>query len=609
MKKEKKGLTLKQTVSNNLFAVRTIWRLCPSLVIHKGLERATGIGTWVFFSAFFIRYIVNSIESNRAFHEIVGYIILVSIAMILITTYATYARNVIFPTKNVEVYQKLYKELYEKAENMELACFEDSKFYNRYTMALDNAGEKMLTIVGEVFGIVLCTMGGMVAYTTMFSIDKWMLVFIIAPILGNFLFGTLVNKLNFRIYQESTPYNRRIEYVNRVMYLADYSKEMRLSDIYKVLNRTYSDAVKGMIQTVKKYMIKSMVYGFNQYYFSYTIIFEGVLLYGAYLAIVKKSITLGELSILASVMSTAAWILVVLGQALMRCSEYGMFMHNIRTFMEYEEEIPEDYDGDLPEGQIKSIEFRSVTFAYRGNEPVIRDLSFTIQGGSSVAFVGHNGAGKTTIIKLLFRLYDPTEGVILVNGRDIKEYNLQAYRDLFAAAFQDYKIMASSVKDNVLMGREVPEEDTVVAEALKRAGIYEKVCSLPNGMNTILTKEFDEQGEVLSGGQFQKIVVARAFANAAPIKVFDEPSSALDPIAEHELFESIIEESKNNTMIYISHRLSSVKNADKVFMLEEGQLIEQGTHEQLYGRNGKYADMYHKQAKNYQPDMAWGEGV
>lgn len=195
--------------------------------------------------------------------------------------------------------------------------------------------------------------------------------------------------------------------------------------------------------------------------------------------------------------------------------------------------------------------------------------------------VGHNGAGKTTIIKLLFRLYDPTSGEILVNGRNIKEYNLRAYRQLFAAAFQDYKVFALSVKDNVLMGRKVKGVDEAVIEALKKAGVYEKVISLPNGINTILTKEFDEDGAVLSGGQYQKIVVARAFVQDTPVKVFDEPSSALDPIAEYEMYKSIMKESKDKTMIFISHRLSSVRNADRVFMFDKGELIEQGTHEEL----------------------------
>jgi ATP-binding cassette subfamily B protein len=202
---------------------------------------------------------------------------------------------------------------------------------------------------------------------------------------------------------------------------------------------------------------------------------------------------------------------------------------------------------------------------------ILDNLSFRIEGGKSLALVGHNGAGKTTIIKLLFRLYDPAEGEILLNGRNIKDYNLKAYRALFAAAFQDYKVFAFSIKENVLMRKAAKEDDGAVYDVLRKVGIYDKVMSLPDKADTILTKEFDENGTLLSGGEYQKIVVARAFIRDVPIKVFDEPSSALDPIAEYELYESILKDSAGKTMIFISHRLSSVRNAD----------------------------MYNKQAKNY----------
>ena len=283
----------------------------------------------------------------------------------------------------------------------------------------------------------------------------------------------------------------------------------------------------------------------------------------------------------------------------MESMKQGFFVENLRTFLEYEEKLPEDYEGMIPEKEITSIEFCNVSFSYKEESRIINNLSFYIEGNSRVALVGHNGAGKTTIIKLLFRLYDPDEGEILVNGINIKEYNLKAYRSLFAAAFQDYKIFALSIRENVLMRECSEEDDLQVVEALTKAGVYDKIKTLPKGLDTTMTKEFDEEGTLLSGGEFQKIVVARAFVKNVPIKVFDEPSSALDPIAEYELYDSIISDSIDKTMIFISHRLSSVRNADMVFMLENGTILERGTHKELMELNGSYADMYNKQAKNY----------
>ena len=314
------------------------------------------------------------------------------------------------------------------------------------------------------------------------------------------------------------------------------------------------------------------------------------------------------MAIMFTAMSTSSWILIGLFKDFSEALKNGQFLEYYRTFMEYKEKIPEDKDGLVPE-KIRSIEFRNVSFEYQENESVIKNLSFRIEGDKVCALVGHNGAGKTTIIKLLFRLYDPTSGEILVNDINIKEYNLKAYRKQFSAAFQDYKVMAMSIKDNVIMGEKFDDRDEVARRALKCSGIWDKVELLPNGMDTIMTKEFDKDGAVLSGGEQQKIVIARAFAQKASVKVFDEPSSALDPIAEHELYKGIMSESKGHITLFISHRLSSVKDADEVLMFENGELIEHGNHRQLMEMNGKYCEMYTKQAQNYLADETYRDGV
>ena len=596
------GLGFGETLKNNFYALGFVWSMSKSYVVHTFFCSAIGYFTWVFFSAYFIRYIIQVVAGGEAVSTVYLYISMVTALMCVLILYERYVNRVVKPLKEIELYQRMYSVFYHKAENVELECFEDTEFYNRYTMAVDQACEKMTKIVGEMTSIICAVIAGISTYVLMYRMDPRMLLFVLSPIVGSFVFGTIVNKLNFAVYQEVTPDNRKTEYVNRVMYLGEYAKEMRLSNIFQVLKRTYEEAVEHRIRVVKSYISRLIPNAFLQFYLSYIIIFEGLMLYGAYQTMVVHRLSLGDLSILSSMMVTASWILIRIGNSMVTCSQNGMFVYNIRTFMSYEEKIPEDAKGVLPDREIKSIEFCHVSFSYQGGKEVIHDLSFKIGKNESVALVGHNGAGKTTILKLLFRLYDPNEGKILVNGRDIKEYDLEAYRNLFAAAFQDYKIFAYSIMDNVLMERQVEDPEKVTVEALKRAGVYEKVRSLPQGIHTMLTKEFDETGAVLSGGEYQKIVVARAFASPAPIKVFDEPSSALDPIAEYDLFQAILEESRDHLMFFISHRLSSVKDADMVFMLEEGRLIEQGTHGELMEQNGKYAHMYQMQAKNYQPE-------
>ena len=412
------------------------------------------------------------------------------------------------------------------------------------------------------------------------------------------MFNREIGKIDFKRNQDMAPYNRKIAYVNRVMYMVDYAKEVRLTNAFALMKRYYKEAIKGVVDVTKKYTIKAMIFHWFTVMFTFTFIFEGLLIYGAYRTLVSETMTLAQLAVITSMMVSSTWILIGFTNSVMAGFKNGLFIDNLRGFMEYEEKIPESYDGIDPGKEIETIEFRNVSFSYKDKE-IIHNMSLEIRGGQTYALVGHNGAGKSTIIKLLMRFYDPTEGEIYLNGKNVKEYNLKKYRQLFATAFQEQQIFAMSVRDNVLIRRTTEADDEIVINALSLAGVYDKIKTLKRGINTMLTKEFDNDGAVLSGGEFQKIVVARAFVRDTPAKIFDEPSSALDPISENQLFKNIMSNGSGKTMLFISHRLSSVQNADWVFMLEQGKVIEQGTHKMLMDNQGTYADMYEKQAINY----------
>ena len=211
----------------------------------------------------------------------------------------------------------------------------------------------------------------------------------------------------------------------------------------------------------------------------------------------------------------------------------------------------------------------------------------------------HLDLGKSTLIKLILRFYDVTGGEILYNGINIKEFKLNSLRSRFATVFQDYKNFAVSIFENV-MCKECTEEDKIKAEkALKMAGVWDKIKSLPEGGDTVLTREFDENGAGLSGGENQKLSTARLFASEYDVAILDEPSSALDPIAEYKMYENLISATKNKTVIYISHRLSSAVLSDKVYVLGNGQILESGTHEKLLTSGGKYSEMFTLQASAY----------
>ena len=595
---KKDKLSLKETLKNARYALALGSSISKSIVIHSFFLWLVGYCEWVFFDGIFMRKIVDALDQGRGFRPIFLFILLSGVAFCAASVYTNYVENVVYPLETNRLFGGIYRKLYEKAKNVELRCYEDSDFYNRYTMAMDGAEEKITAIIRGILGTVIGSVSAVVVFWFMYEIDHYAMLFIICPLLGNFVFGNLKNKYEFKRYQEQAPNEKVLNYVSRMMYLPDGAKEIRLSEVFSLMKKQYREATDRNVRIAVKYAFANASLNFWRITFTFTVIFEGVLLYAIYRKQVTGSITLAQLTIMTSLMVAMTWILIRVFESIMEILKNGVFINNLRGFLAYEETIPEDQDGDMPEKEFRSIEFRKVSFSYK-DEQTIQDLSFVITKGQTAALVGHNGAGKTTIIKLLLRLYDPTSGTIFYNGRDIREYNLKAYRELFATTFQDLQMFGMTIKENVLMGRHYEKEEELVIEALKKAGVYEKVSSLEKGIDTMMTKEFDEDGAVLSGGESQKIAVARTFVKDAPMKIFDEPSSALDPIAEYELFQNIMKEGSDHTMLFISHRLSSVKNCDKVFMLEKGHLIEEGTHSELMAANGSYAQMYKKQAMNY----------
>lgn len=594
MKRNKKW----RAFQNNFYALRLLWRISPSQTVHRAVMRLLGYFEWLFYSAFFMRYVIHALETSQEFSAIMTFLIVTVVVFACISIYNSYVNGKVMPITQAEVYKKLNVKLFEKSRNVELACFEDSEFYNKYTLAMDKAGEQLMDTVENIWGVFFGVIASIVSFCMMFEVDAAAVLFVAFPIIGNFVFDRLLGRIDFQRNKDMAPYNRKIAYVNRVMYLADYAKEVRLTKAFALMKRNYREAIRGVADVTRKYTAKAVVYHWFRVQFTFSFIFEGLLIYGAYRTLVSRTMSLAQLAVLTSMMVSSTWILIGFTESLVKAFKNGLFVDNLRGFLEHKESIPEDYAGADPGTSIEHIEFRDVSFSYK-DEPVISHLSFEMRGGQTYALVGHNGAGKTTIIKLLMRFYDPDQGEILLNGRNIKEFELRKYRALFATAFQDHQIFSLSVMENVLMRKGKPEDEEQVVHALKMAGIYDKVTSLPKGIHTILTKEFSEDGAVLSGGEYQKIVVARAFVKDCPCKVFDEPSSALDPIAEYELFENILESGREKTMLFISHRLSSVQNADWVLMLEHGKVIEEGTHDALMQKKGAYADMYEKQAVNY----------
>ncbi len=584
----------------------------PQRVLVDFAVQACRQFTNVFFAVYFMKYIIESIASERDYEQILVFI-LITLAMLLVLNVLDHWYEQRFkPMSDLRLYEKLYLILFRKAATVELKCFEDHEFYNKYTKAIQEADQRTAAVLDSLSRVVFASLATVSIFAVMYAIDPWVILFALFPIVGNFLFGKRLNRLQFLQNADFVPYQRKMDYVNRVIYLSHYAKEIRLSRIFSVLKSTYQEGYDGVISVIHQYRVKAGVISFFKIFLTFTLIFQGVLLYGAYLAMVRQSISISSFVVLGTAMVSGAWALIRMSDSVVEMNKNGIYIDNLKAFLRYESEMVEDGDLDKPSAPpLEKLALHQLQFKYDGaEEPSLSRVTLEVNRNEKIALVGHNGAGKSTLIKLMMRLYDPTEGAITLNGRDIRDFELRSYRAMFGTIFQDFRIFSMTIAENVLMREVHSEEDRrLVVEALKKSRIYDKIETLPRGIDTMLTKEFDEDGVVLSGGEYQKIAIARIFAQPAEILILDEPTSALDPIAEYEIFESMLEACENKAVVIISHRMSSAMLADRIYYMEEGSIQEAGSHEALMRKQGKYAELFLKQAEKYVDQEELAEAV
>ena len=407
------------------------------------------------------------------------------------------------------------------------------------------------------------------------------------------------NKL-FAWERERTPLERKAWYVNMLLTQATAAKEIRLFDLGPRLRQWFQDARSVLrqerIALERRWALAGLaaqivgVAGvFGVYSFVAFRTFQGLL-------------TVGDLVMYFLAVQRASGFLEGLGWSVSSLYESNLFLTTLHEFLGIKSRLPESsHSKRFPQPIMQGITFDHVSFQYPHEERVaIRDLTFTIRPGEHVAFVGANGSGKTTLVKLLCRLYDPSGGRITIDEADIRDYPIADIRGAVSGIFQDFVKFQLSAKDNIALG--VRSHDvglSAVTQAAKRAGVHEAIERLPKGYESMLGKLFDG-GHELSIGEWQKVALARAILRDSQILILDEPTSAMDAKAEAELFERFHELAQGRMAILISHRLSTVKMADRIFVVDRGQIVEQGTHDELMRQQGLYATLFFTQAQHYQ---------
>ena len=593
-------------IKNTFFIVGMIFRIAPGRIICELLNSLARYGMSFFYSVVFWKFILGD-ETEKNFKECAIFIVIVLICDLAFNFWLTWYNTARVPISDIRIHMKLNQKLFEKASNVDLACYESPDFYEKYTKATAEAATRGISAVRNLTNFIMTLVFCTTAVWMMVEITPLCLPFILLPLVGHFLISPLGVRSRFNIREESTKSRRAYEYVNRTVYLQKYAGEMRMTGIFNVMRRTYEEGFKQIMETIKKYESVQIFVGWSGCLLAYVFNFFGMWLLASYLALGSKTINAADFIVLAAAISSASNLLGNMGSEYRNSVEDSIFVESLREFLAYEPKIPEDQDGLHVELPVKTIEFKNVSFKYDGAEKyALKNINITLRSGTKTAIVGINGAGKSTFIKLLMRLYDPTEGEILLNGINIKEYNLHEYRMLIGATFQDFALFASSVLENVTLCEIEDEKMRKAAiDALKESGVYDRICDLKEGADTILTREFDNEGAMLSGGEGQKVAIARAFARENPVIILDEPSSALDPIAEFNMYETILklcdklDPQKGKISVIISHRLSAAALSDEIVVLNGGELCEYGTHKELMALGGVYADLFNKQAESY----------
>lgn len=584
-------------LKNIIFATKLVWKCNKNLLLGYLLSLvASQIFRKFLQNILFLKVLLNIIDSNGDFSFYLKYLVLF-LVLSLITKGCQWIGEYMEQNATKRVLKSLNNIVFEKAAQLDVSCYEDPAFYDKYQRAtnvltngyFDVFCWDLASAIGSIISFI-CVI------VTITSIDPALLVFLI-PVLFVFVIEMAKSKCVYKRDLEMTTNNRVKAYIQRTVFLKDFSKDMRTSNIFYVLMKRFEGAIEANIVILKKYGVKLFLYSMVSTLFSEFIPIIGTYTYAGYQFIHSNKMTISGFSVVLSSINSVRDVTLDIAECFDELNQMSLYFQNLRDFLDYE---PKIVSGSKKADNFETIEFKNVSFKYPSADKYsLKNVNIKISKGETLAVVGINGAGKSTLVKLLLRFYDPDEGRILYNGIDIREYELESYRDKFATVFQDYKNFAVSVFENVMCHACTDEEKNIAEEALKKSGVWNKISAFENGGDTVLTREFDENGAGLSGGENQKVSTARLFAKEFDIAVLDEPSSALDPIAEYNMYENLISATVNKTVIYISHRLSSAVLSDKIFVLDKGTVVESGSHSQLMQSGGEYSKMFELQSKSY----------
>ena len=549
---------------------------------------------------YFPQKIIDALESGNSFGEIIKITVFFSSILCFIPMYED-VFNMYYKNKTTEKIELNIKcDIYSQALKTDYKYIDDPKYYDDYVWALNEYANQS----SEAHNLILNFIATLVTVTTIIGIvittSPWLVILIILNIGLRMLTYFQTDKILLAKDEKIIPFDRKLNYFHRIFYLNNYAADLKSTNLKSYILAGYDENKNRKLAAIGKAghkavwwsLISDVIYRLSMALITLLIAYE---IYNGRIATVGMYITL---------------MLAVdkLDEHLFRFSDLirsgkkiSMYGGRIRKFFELESEIENESkntDKISAEPNVFSVEFKDVKFRYDNSDFSITDFSLKINPGEKIAIVGENGAGKSTLVKLLLRLYDVTQGDILINSISIKKYDVHSLRKLIGVSFQSPNIYALSLIDNIELYNKSDDENSL-RKLLHNLGINKIMEKNTANLSTEMTKEFDENGIVLSGGETQKVGLARIFNGDFGLILLDEPSSALDPIAEYEMNNLILSENNKSTTIIIAHRLSTVRYADKIILVDSGTIKENGTHDELMAAKGQYYNMFTKQAENY----------
>lgn len=603
---------MKKVLHNNLFMLKIFFGAVPLYSIgYALLIAARSILFNTVGNVLFIQYIVKSVEFAIAHPEgtqktltqlVVVTCVYYGLVFLFNTVIEGIFNNSLTKNAEIKVNRVFTKMMFEKSASIDLRCYDDQKFYNDLAVANNESNNRAWNTYRNFVNLIENLSVLLSLFYIISSLD--FVVFVLAVVINvlSFWYQIKLNKINGEIYNKTMPYHKEIDYANRMFFLKQNAKDIKMTNIGSVLFDKLTSSSKKLSDIHAAYGAKKTIVCSGDNLMKKILGDFVTLFYLAYMVLVKCAYSFDVMTALWNAYGTIKGNMNNFVNSIKELHNNSIYIEKFIHFMEIENSIVLNKglknNADTP----ITIEFVDVSFSYDGEHKILDGLNLKIKANEKVAIVGSNGAGKSTLVKLLLRLYDPDSGKILVNGIDIRDYDVEFYRkNICSILVQNFQMFALTLYENVKMDLvDKKAEGANLNQVLDMVGLSDVVERLPDKGDSEYSREFNGDGVVFSGGQKQKLALARVLLSDKRMVILDEPSSALDPKAESEFNELVFNMLPERTIVIISHRLSTTKMADRIILIQNGKVAEDGSHEDLMRNNGTYAKMFAMQSRRYQ---------